>query len=79
MHSTNAVTRSHTDSGLQNMPCVLISHRGLAEGILVSLIAHHCNVAGPGQLLPVELASSCANTLDSFFQALRRLSIIFHF
>ena len=61
------------------MLCMLISHRGLAEGVLVSLTAHHSNVAGLGQLLPFELASSCAHTLGLFSQALRRLSIMFHF
>ena len=79
MHSTNAMTRSHTDSGLQNTLCVLISHRGLAEGILVSLIAHHSNVAGLGRLLPFQLAPSCAQTLGSFSQASRRLSVMLHF
>ena len=74
MHSTNVVTRSHTDSSLQNMLCMLIYHRGLAERKFVSLIAHHGNGAGLGRLLPFELASSCAHTLGSFSQASRRLS-----
>ena len=78
MHSINATTESQTDSSLHTMLCMLVSHRGVAEGILVSLIAHYGSAADLGQLLPVKLASSCAHTLGSFSQASRRLSIMFH-
>ena len=48
MHSANAMTKSQTDSSLQDMLCMPASHMGFAEGILVSLIARHGNVAGLG-------------------------------